>query len=222
MDIPLFPLPNLVLFPNVIIPLHIFEERYKLMINTCIDTDESFGLVLLRGEGQEETAEMIHRVGVTARVIQVDRLGDGRLNIFCQGETRFRIHRFTQQKPYWKASVDFFEEDQPALRDESLYARVSDLYRKIFELGIKLNAGERSELTLPESPTGLSFVVSYILELESEEKQRLLEMTSTSDRLEVLVVHMEETVRRIEQQIAYKVVTAKVRGNGDLGKPATS
>src|SRR6266699_1221668 len=103
MEIPLFPLPNLVLFPRIVVPLHIFEERYKLMINSCIDRDEAFGLVLLRSGAEEETEETIHRVGVTAKVIEMERLEGGRMNIVTEGERRFRIYRFTQQDPYWKA-----------------------------------------------------------------------------------------------------------------------
>ena len=220
MEIPLFPLPNLVLFPNVIVPLHIFEERYKLMINSCIENDEPFGLVLLRSGAEEESAETIHRVGVTARVAQVERLEGGRLNILCQGESRFRILRFTEQHPYWKATVDFFEDNEGGVRDEKLYDRVAGLYRKVFELGLKLSASEQSEAVLPEEPADLSFMVSYILDIESEEKQDLLEMTSTSERLQVLVTHLDDTIRKLEQQIAYKAVVAKVRGNGDLGRPS--
>src|SRR6266571_2598038 len=73
MDISLFPLPNLVLFPNIAVPLHIFEERYKLMINGCIDQSEAFGLVLIRSGATEETEEAIHRVGVAARITGVER-----------------------------------------------------------------------------------------------------------------------------------------------------
>src|ERR1700730_12711516 len=102
LEIPLFPLPNLVLFPNIAVPLHIFEERYKLMINACIERAELFGLVLLRSGASDEREDTIHRVGVTARVVEVERLDDGRLNILCEGESRFRIYRFTQQMPFWK------------------------------------------------------------------------------------------------------------------------
>src|SRR5204862_968815 len=94
MESPLFPLPNLVLFPHIVVPLHIFEERYKLMINGCIDRGEVFGLVLLREGAEEEKDDTIHRVGVTSRIVEVERLDEGRLNIFCEGEKRFRIHRF--------------------------------------------------------------------------------------------------------------------------------
>src|SRR5205823_4568388 len=88
MDIPLFPLPNLVLFPHIVVPLHIFEERYKLMINSCVERDEPFGLVLLRNGADSENEDTIHRVGVSARIVEVERLDGGRLNILCEGESR--------------------------------------------------------------------------------------------------------------------------------------
>src|SRR4030095_12548189 len=101
MEIPLFPLPNLVLFPQVAVPLHIFEERYKLMVNRCIDQADIFGLVLLSEGAEIENEESILRVGVTARVVQVDRLEDGRLNILCAGEDTVCIIHVTRRAPYW-------------------------------------------------------------------------------------------------------------------------
>ena|SRR5438093_5900230 len=219
MDIPLFPLPNLVLFPNIVLPLHIFEERYKLMINTCIERDEAFGLVLLHTGAEEESESTIHRVGVTARIVQVERLDDGRMNILVEGEGRFRIHRFIQKTPYWRASVDFFEDAENRQSVESLCQEITDLYRKVNQLSAKLSGSQESEVTLPDSPTALSFMVSYVLDLDSEEKQKLLEMTSTGDRLRALLNHLPEVIRKLEQQLAYKELAGKVRGNGDLGKP---
>ena len=219
MEIPLFPLPNLVLFPNIIVPLHIFEERYKLMINGCIDRDEVFGLVLLRSGAEQETEDTIHRVGVTARVTEVERLDDGRMNILCEGETRFRILRFTQQTPFWKGSVQFFEEDAIHNPVEALYEQVAELYRQLAELSSKLSGSPRTELVMPETPTALTYMIAYVLDVDSEEKQRMLEMTSPAERLQVLVTHLNESIRKLEQQIAYKEVVSKVRGNGDLGKP---
>lgn len=217
----MFPLPNLVLFPGIIVPLHIFEERYKLMINGCIDRTELFGLVLLRSGASDESEDAIHRVGVTARVIEVERLDDGRLNILCEGESRFRIYRFTQQMPFWKGAVDVFEDNNEHHPSESLYDQVAELYRSVAELSAKLSGSERPELSLPESPAALSYMVSYILDIDSEEKQRLLEMTSTVERLRMLVAHLTDTLRKLEQQSVFKDVVAKVRGNGDLGKPHT-
>ena len=219
MEIPIFPLSNLVLFPNIVVPLHIFEERYKMMINTCIEHDEAFGLVLLRSGAEEENEGTIHRVGVTVRIVQVERLDDGRMNILVEGESRFRIHRFTQQTPYWKASIDLFEDDEIRQSIESLYDEVARLYRKVAELSAILSASKESELALPESPADLSFMVTYVLDLDSEEKQKLLEITSTGERLRALVNHLTDAIGKLEQQIAYKELVSKVRGNGDLGKP---
>jgi Lon protease-like protein len=224
MDIPLFPLPDLVLFPFVVLPLHIFEDRYKLMINSSIEKDETFGLICLRNDADQESEATIHRVGATARVIRVERLDDGRMNILCQGESRFRVRRFTQQVPYWKASVELFNDEDESesvlrpLRDEA-----GALYRKAFKLSARLGGSEgatgESELEMPDSPVELSYVLSYVLGLEPVEKQRLLEMTSTSERLKVLRTALDTTIEKLERQIVVKGMTEKARSNGDLGGP---
>jgi ATP-dependent Lon protease len=220
MEIPLFPLPNLVLFPHIVVPLHIFEERYKMMINGCIDSGEVFGLVLLRKGTDEEKEDTIHRVGVTARIVEVERLDEGRINILVEGEKRFRIFRFTQQKPFWKGSVDFVEDREPPSA-ESLYEQVAELYRSVASLSASLSGSQETDLALPDSAIDLSFMVSYVLDIESEEKQKLLEMDSTGERLRMLLAHLTETLRKLEQQRAHKELMSKVRGNGDLGKPHT-
>jgi len=96
---------------------------------------------------------------------------------------------------------------------------VSDLYRQVGEMSSRLSGSPQAELVLPESPTDLSYMVAYVLDIDAEEKQKMLEMTSTAERLQVLIVHLNETIRKLEQQIAYKEVLTKVRGNGDLGNP---
>ena len=218
MEISLFPLPNLVLFPHIVVPLHIFEERYKSMINGCIASGEVFGLVLLRTGADEESEETIHRVGVTARIVEVERLDEGRMNILCEGEQRFRIYRFTQQTPFWRGAVDIIEDDERNAT-EALYEQVAELYRSVVDLSAKLSGSQEAELVLPDSSTDLSYMVSYVLDIESEDKQKLLEMDSTAERLRMLLAHLTDTLRKLEQQRAHKEVMKKVRGNGDLGMP---
>jgi ATP-dependent Lon protease len=219
MEIPLFPLPNLVLFPRVLVPLHIFEERYKLMINTCIEREEVFGIVLLRNGAETESEDTIHRVGVTARIVQVERLENGRLNILTEGEDRFRIRRFIGNHPYWKGMVDFFEDNESHPGIDAMQEEVAELYRKVAELGAKIDSSEEPEAALPESATDLSYMISYILDIEAEAKQKLLEMTSAAERLRSLVPHLNDSIEKLRQQLALKEVMHKVRGNGDLGKP---
>jgi len=218
MEISLFPLPNLVLFPHIVVPLHIFEERYKSMINGCIASGEVFGLVLLQTGADEESEETIHRVGVTARIVEVERLDEGRMNILCEGEQRFRIYRFTQQTPFWSGAVDIIEDDERNAT-EALYEQVAELYRSVVDLSAKLSGSQEAELVLPDSSTDLSYMVSYVLDIESEDKQKLLEMDSTAERLRMLLAHLTDTLRKLEQQRAHKEVMKKVRGNGDLGMP---
>ena len=94
------------------------------------------------------------------------------MNILCEGESRFRIHRFTQQLPFWKGTVEFFE-DQELRAAESLYEQVAELYRGVAALSAKLSGSDPAELVLPESATDLSFMVSYVLDIEGEEKQKI-------------------------------------------------
>jgi ATP-dependent Lon protease len=218
MDIPLFPLPNLVLFPRIVVPLHIFEERYKLMINDCIAGGGTFGLVLLQSGAVEEREDTIHRVGVTARIVEVERLAEGRLNILCEGERRFRIHRFTQRIPFWKAFVEFLEESEDD-GAESLYDQVADLYRSVANLTARLSDSQEPELVLPESAADLSYIVSYVLDIDFEEKQKLLEIDIPAERLRLLVAHLTAILRRLQQQHSNQEISVKVRGNGDLGMP---
>ena len=222
MEIPLFPLPNLVLCPQVAVPLHIFEDRYKLMINRCIDQADVFGLVLLNEEADQENEDNILRVGVTARVVQVDRLDEGRLNILCAGESRFRILEFTGNAPYWTADVEFFDDDPEGAESEGVheaYHTVSTLYRKATELTSQLKEMEIPQLDLPDSPVALSYMVSYVLDLGAARKQELLESTSTLFRLRSLVDDLETAVAQLQIQVARQRLAHKAVRNGDLGKP---
>jgi len=219
MEIPLFPLPNLVLFPQVAVPLHIFEDRYKLMISRCIDQTDIFGLVLLREGAEQESDETIHRVGVTARIVEVERLEDHRLNILCAGESRFRILEFTGEQPYWTAEVELFE-DEPEEEDlDELFGRVSRLYRKAMELTSRVKEMEIPILDLPQSPLSLSYMVSYVLDLNSVRKQELLETTSTRLRLDGLVDELKTVISQLEEQISRRGFSYRASNNGNLGKP---
>ena len=221
MEIPLFPLP-LVLFPQVVLPLHIFEERYRLMINRCIEESATFGMVLIPPGSSTESESTIRRVGVTARVIQFDRIEDGRINIMAAGETRFRILEFTASKPYWTANVEFFEDDRED--DEELqesYNNVVHLYREVHRLAAQLRGLEFDveEVKIPVSPATLTHMVSFVLDVDPEAKQSLLEMTSVEGRLKTLAVHLDEAVQRLNAEIVREKISNKVKGNGHYGKP---
>src|SRR5262245_26690023 len=105
MDLPLFPL-NAVLFPGAKLPLHIFEPRYRMMIGECIDNEQPFGVVLIREGPEVGGGARPYDVGVTARITEVERLEDGRFNIVCIGQDRFRIHQTSSERAYLLGDVE--------------------------------------------------------------------------------------------------------------------
>jgi len=104
-ELPLFPL-NTVLFPSLPLPLHIFEERYKLMIGTCAVTDNLFGVCLIK-EGVEVggSAEPFE-IGTVARIAEIERMPDGRMNLMTFGTDRFRLLEIKQREPYLMGQVE--------------------------------------------------------------------------------------------------------------------
>src|SRR5436309_15818817 len=112
--LPLFPL-SAVLFPGNVLPLHIFEERYKLLVRRCRDSDGKMGIVAIRkGEEVGETAEP-HDVGTLARITRIDALSEGRINLAVVGERRFRISRLDRDEPYLRGQVDLISDDAPTV-----------------------------------------------------------------------------------------------------------
>jgi len=192
------------------------------MINRCIEESATFGIVLIPPGSSTESESTIRRVGVTARVIQFDRIEDGRINIMAAGETRFRILEFTASKPYWTANVEFFEDDRED--DEELqesYNNVVHLYREVHRLAAQLRGLEFDveEVKIPVSPATLTHMVSFVLDVDPEAKQSLLEMTSVEGRLKTLAVHLDEAVQRLNAEIVREKISNKVKGNGHYGKP---
>src|SRR5205807_2733032 len=110
--LPLFPLPNVVLFPGVFLPLHIFEPRYREMVRDTLDGDRLIGMVLLRPgwERDYEGRPPVFPVGCTGVVTHVERLPEGRYNIVLRGIERFRIVREDQTRSYRQAVVESLAE----------------------------------------------------------------------------------------------------------------
>lgn len=204
--IPLFPL-GLVLLPGMLLPLHIFEERYKQMISECLAENTSFGLVWFDGQ-------TIRSVGCTARVIQViHRYDDGRMDILTRGEKRFYTEGMVEEKPYMEADVLFIEDAESA-PDSEVFNRARSLLVKLQHAGHL--AEEVEELDLSD-PRRLSFAVPAIEGFTYAERQRFLEMTSSAERLQKGVEVLSRIVERVQvtQQIQ-KIIG----GNGHPPKDA--
>lgn len=185
-ELPLFPL-NAVIFPYAALQLHIFEERYRDMVRTCVEFDRPFGIVLIR-TGSETGQADPYMVGTVVRILRVHSYDDGRMDIDVQGERRFRIRRIDESKPYM---VGFVEpvieheiEDSPRANQLLAQAReeFENLMRKFFSRQ-EFNV----QVVFPPDPVALSFTIANLLNMDNLEKQRLLETTDTLERVEELI-----------------------------------
>lgn len=190
MELCLFPLSNVVLFPKMHLPLHIFEERYKNMIRACINEQQPFGVLLIR-QGQEvgEPAEPF-KIGTTARITKVQELQEGRLNISTEGERRFELVHTSQTLPYMTGLIRYVNNDGEPVSD-SLITSVKTEFRLFLSHQATIAGGWNSNITLPDDPDELlAQVISGIsssIEIPTELRQRLLETDRYAQRLEKLV-----------------------------------
>lgn len=190
--LPLFPLHS-VLFPHLPVQLHVFEERYKVMINGCIDNGTPFGVVLIR-EGSEVGAPATpHDIGCVAIILEVERLKNGQMNLTAAGERRFRLLEYMEADlPYLIGRV---EELADEIEDESNVGELHTLFTRYLALLAECIDEPMPEIPLPDDAATLSFCVAAVAMLTAEEKQRLLEMTRVSERV-------AEEVRWLRRQIA--------------------
>jgi Lon protease-like protein len=199
-ELPLFPL-NVVLFPGMVLPLHIFEPRYRLMVHRCLEQGSSFGVVLVQPGGPEGDP---HRVGTLARIMTAERLDDGRFNLLTEGKKRFRILEERRDQPFLTALVEEFEDahNEPEAL-EALQRKASDLFRRYIRVMLAVAGREQLRLELPSDAEGLSYLMGYCLDLSDAEKQQLLELTSTTGRLE-----LEIAILKREEQILRRMLSS--------------
>lgn len=183
MEMPLFPL-NVVLFPGMVLPLHIFEPRYRAMVEHCVETKRPFGVVLIQ-EGQEVgEAAKPHEIGTAARIVRVQRLPDGRMNITTVGTQRFRIEAVDYSQPYLTATVRHY----PIINAETRLAGqlMQKVRPKVLEYVDMLSKASNQAMDLerlPQDPKTLAFIVAIALQINNEDKQALLELPGIPDIL---------------------------------------
>lgn len=216
-DLPLFPLP-VVLFPGVPLPLHIFEPRYRQMLLDIRLANNLFGLAYFDPSASDNEVPPAGHIGCVAEVTEAQTLPDGRSNILTLGVIRYRIESYVERgAPYLVAQVTYFEDDE---EDESLLAgaakEVADTFTRIAQAVRTIN-DERA--ALPDisntEPQRLSFLVAAAMEIDAELKQELLELRSTSERLERLRGMLAIAVKGYEERAR---IHELAKGNGHGGK----
>ena len=183
-ELGLFPLP-IVLVPSERIPLHIFEPRYRELIDECVENSEEFGLVLSAGDGA------VHEIGTRAAVAQVlEVLEDGSMNIVVEGGERFRLLELTSGRSFTTGLVEPVEdEDEPPL--EADVVRATEAFSELAEA-----AESDVDLPDPASPR-YDFELAARVDFAVDAKQELLAMTSPRARMQALIRLLETAVEAV-------------------------
>jgi Lon protease-like protein len=211
--LPLFPLGHAVLFPGVVLPLHVFEERYRELMRTLVELPEGarrrFGVVASRQgwEVGEDAVSALHDVGCAAELRRVSRYPDGRYDIVTVGTDRFRLRSVDREsRPYLVGAVDWLPAEPPAADLAGLAASVGALFGEYVDAATGLQgrpteqAEQGDQAELPDDPAELAYAVAAGAVLTLEDRQALLEAETTRARLraELRLLKRETTmVRRL-------------------------
>lgn len=198
--LPLFPL-NVVLFPTMVLPLHIFEPRYRALIHDVLEGDKQFGVVLIeRGRdtgGEDQRTDF----GTIAKVIEAEEFPDGRWGIVTVGTERFRITNWLPDGPYPQAQVECWPDDvgQPLAQDR--FVAVASKFRRCMAMASEagVDVGPIPELAAPDELATMQ--MAAMLPIGTFDKQRLLGMPSCGERLAALDVAIDETLELIDIQL---------------------
>jgi len=216
-ELPLFPLA-VVLFPGVPVPLHIFEPRYRQMLEDIQAGNNLFGLCYFDASSSTRDMPVVGSVGCVAKVTETQSLPDGRSNILTVGVIRYRIEAYVERgDPYLVVRVSYFEdgvENKEAVQDSS--REVAEKFTRIAR-AVRIINDERANLPniSDTEPERLSFLVAAALEVDTDMKQELLELRSTSERLQRLRDILERAVSGYEERAR---VHELAKGNGHSGR----
>ena len=191
-QLPLFPLPNVDLFPDVLLPLHIFEPRYRIMVEDTLKTHKKIGMVLLKKGWEEnyyETPE-IFEVGCMGQIVDQEKLPDGKFNILLKGVSRFSVARIVEPAPYRRAKIALLPDRIESLSDQDaqkMKKNLCDAAEALPEYFVynKLPLNRVPVDFAAPLPTVVD-TISYYLSIDPYEKQPILEETRVDKRAELL------------------------------------
>lgn len=212
-ELPIFPLAT-VLFPGAVLPLHVFEERYKAMVRYAIESGRLFGLSYRSdAEVGRETPPTVGSVGCAAKINAVIPLDDGKMNILTTGVVRYRVVGIKQSLPFVVARVKPFSDDpEPDADFSRLYDETKKVSERFLDVVQELNESDLpGNITLPEEPEALSLFMASTLPVENDLKQQLLELTSTKMRLSRVRQHLLTAISEYRTRL---LVHERAKGNG--------
>ena len=189
--IPLFPLPNVVLFPNVFLPLHIFEPRYRAMVADALEGDHMIGMVLLRPgyEASYEGRPEVFPIGCAGVISHTERLADGRFNIVLRGLEKFRLTGEDHSRPYRLGYVEMLPEQTGEEERAALHRQRQRLETVLAAAVERAGNGPKFPPAVPDED--LVNALAQYLQLDPIERQALLERPGVLARCEALIDLLE-------------------------------
>ncbi len=207
--IPIFPLP-LVMLPNELLPLHIFEDRYRDMLRDVELKRNIFGITLFEPKESFIDRPPLGSIGCAGEIREAETLDDGRSNILTLGLVRYRLIDYVDSgTEYLVGDVEYFEDDDDDSGEvELVAAEVFSLFERLAKAAFKMggNRGRMPEIQSSD-PEALSFLVTAAFNFDNERKYQLLEMTSSAERLLELKKFLDQAVSQIEESAEIQTVS---------------
>jgi len=202
-ELPIFPLPEVVLFPQEVLPLHIFESRYRIMLKSVLETDSMFGVIKL-----DSKTKSMANIGCCAQIIKHQTAEDGRSNIITIGQQRFQILEIIRSTPFCSAMVSWIDDEniESYKSLDTLRDSVTEALNDVVKLTGKLtNSQKILPDKLPNNPMELSFWIgAHLGGPVAEEQQRLLEERNTYTRLQREFEMLDHTRKQLAARTALK------------------
>src|ERR671917_122385 len=188
--------------PGAPLPLHIFEERYKQMVDECLESGDEFGMVLADESGTRQ-------VGCTAKIVElVQRYDDGRMVILVEGARRFKLNNIMTGKPYYVGDIEYLE-DEPVEDVGALAEECIALLERVIEAATEGSVG----IEIEPPYRNVSFAIAGRVEFEPAVRQQILELTSEQQRLQKVKELLGAAAERLERE---RQTREKAQTNGHL------
>jgi Lon protease-like protein len=204
---PMFPLES-VLVPGMVLPLHVFEPRYRALVRACLDGDGEFGVVLIERGSEVGGGDVRSDVGTLARIVQAEELEDGRWAVVAVGEERVRILRWLDDDPYPRGDVEPWPDEVPepdsdaAAELEATYRERVVLLRRVLAMAAELGQPTSATVDIVDEPVLGSHHLTVLAPIGPLDRQRLLCEPGPSARLELLGALLEEEAAVLEAQLS--------------------
>ena len=202
----LFPL-NVVLFPGSLLPITVFEERYKLMLQDCLNSGSKFGVVLIKSGSEVGEPAVPHLVGTVCKIIAIEYKDDGVINITVKGEERFSLIQTYQTKPYLNAEVETL--DYLEFQDENpeYISMIQCKFLQYIRLMIGVEGGWIQNINLPSDQIDLACMIASTIQIKLSKKQSLLEHSNIGDLLADELSILDTENERLREKVALTLLS---------------